>query len=213
MMENHARAGGKSQPAVTRQLAAAPRARGRAVPVLRWLMVSAVMAAATLGLTGVTQAQHADHATDTTARAAGVVIQRAHTFPSRPGVPNVAVYFDDVRNTASAADELVSASTTVAKRAELHEMVMEGQVMRMRELPKIDLPAEASVDMAKGSAYHVMLIGLHEPLKTGDKFPLTLRFRQAGEQTVTVEVLGVGNGGKHQAGHDHHHGHGEHHKH
>lgn len=213
MMENHARAGGKSQPAVTRQPAAAPHARGSAVPALRRLMASAVMAAAALGSTGVTQAQHAGHATGTVAEAAGVVIQQAYTLPSRPGVPNVAVYFDDVRNTASVADELLSVSTTVAKRAELHEMVMDGQVMRMRELPKIDLPAGASVDMAKGSAYHVMLIGLHEPLQTGDKFPLTLRFRQAGEQTVTVEVRGVGKGGRQQGGHDHHHGHGEHHKH
>lgn len=145
------------------------------------------------------------------APAADIIVQQAYTFPSRPGVPNVAVYFEVVKNTGASPDALLSASGDVAKRIELHEMVMQDQVMRMRQLPKIDLPAGERVEMAKGSAYHVMLIGLHKPLTAGQQFPLTLHFKEAGEQTVTVEVKEAGKSGK--GGHDHHHGHGGHHQH
>lgn len=172
-----------------------------------------------VALTGVAQAQHGGHShegqqPDAGAGTAvsGIVVQQAYTFPSRPGVPNAAVYFEVVKNAGSAPDALLSASGDVARRIELHEMVVQDQVMRMRQLPKIDLPAGEAVNMAKGSAYHVMLMGLHEPLKAGQRFPLTLHFKEAGEQTVTVEVKEAAKAGKTKGGHDHH-GHGEGHQH
>ena len=84
-------------------------------------------------------------------------------------------------------DRLLSISTDVATDAELHEMRMEGDVMRMRQLDGIDLPTGSRVSLAPGKL-HVMLLGLHAPLKAGQRFPLHLRFEKAGKVTVQVAV-------------------------
>jgi copper(I)-binding protein len=88
----------------------------------------------------------------------------------------------------AAADRLLGGSApTVAERVELHTMRMEGDVMRMREVPAIDLPAGQTVELRPGGL-HLMFMGLKAPLKEGDRFPLTLRFEKAGEKTVQVQV-------------------------
>lgn len=139
-----------------------------------------------------------------------ILVKGAYTFASRPGVPNIAIYFDQVHNGGAEADQLVSAALPFDAKVELHEMKMEGDMMRMREVPAIEVPAGGSVDMQRGASYHVMVIGLKQPLKAGDHFDLRLRFRQAGEQVVRVQVreamkAGAGHhGGKHHgAGGDH----------
>jgi copper(I)-binding protein len=86
-----------------------------------------------------------------------------------------------------AADRLVAASTAVSATVELHSMRMEGDVMRMRQVDAIDLPAGGSVELKPGGL-HLMLMGLKQPLKAGDTFPLKLRFEKAGEVVVTVNV-------------------------
>lgn len=88
----------------------------------------------------------------------------------------------------AAADKLVSASATVSKTVELHTMVMEGEVMRMREIGAIDVPAGKTVELKPGGL-HVMFIGIDKPLKNGDSFPLTLRFEKAGEVKVEMKVM------------------------
>jgi periplasmic copper chaperone A len=92
---------------------------------------------------------------------------------------------------AGADDRLVSASAEVSKVVELHSMSMEGDVMRMRQLDSIALPAGKAVALKPG-ALHIMLIGLKAPLKEGDKFPLKLKFEKAGEVTVQVNVEAAG---------------------
>jgi len=89
------------------------------------------------------------------------------------------------------ADRLVSASTTAALRVELHEMAMDGDVMRMRQLPAIELPAGQSVELKPGGL-HMMLIGPRAPLKVGEGLLLKLKFEKAGEVTVyaTIEAAG-----------------------
>jgi periplasmic copper chaperone A len=73
-------------------------------------------------------------------------------------------------------------------------MHMDGEVMRMRQVSAIELPAKGEVRMghtqtsAKGAGHHLMLEGLKAPLKDGDRFDLTLRFEKAGERTVQVWV-------------------------
>ncbi len=89
------------------------------------------------------------------------------------------------------ADRLVAASTPVAKKAELHTMEMSGMVMKMRPISGIDIPAGQSVSLAPGGM-HIMLMGLNQPLKTGQSFPLTLTFEKAGTRTVNVAVEKVG---------------------
>jgi len=88
----------------------------------------------------------------------------------------------------AAADKLVSASAEVSKSVELHTMVMEGDVMRMREISAIDVPAGKTVELKPGGL-HVMFIGLTKTLKNGDSFPLTLRFEKAGEVKVEMKVM------------------------
>ena len=89
------------------------------------------------------------------------------------------------------ADRLVSASTPVAKKAELHTMSMQGMVMKMRPLSGLDIPAGQPVTLKPGGD-HIMLMGLDQPLRPGETFPLTLGFEKAGPRTVTVTVEKAG---------------------
>jgi periplasmic copper chaperone A len=92
------------------------------------------------------------------------------------------------------ADRLVAASTPVAKTAELHTMSMSGMVMKMRPVAGIDIPAGQPVTLAPGGI-HIMLMGLTQPLRAGQSFPLTLTFDKAGTRTVDVAVQKVGAAG------------------
>ena len=81
--------------------------------------------------------------------------------------------------------------------------------MRMQAMPQgLPLPANERTELKPGS-YHVMLIGLKQPLTAGSRFPLTLKFRHAPEQTVQVEVKSPSD----EAGGGHHHHHHHHHTH
>jgi periplasmic copper chaperone A len=91
-------------------------------------------------------------------------------------------------------DRLVAASTPVARKAELHTMEMSGMVMKMRPLAGVDIPAGQSVSLVPGGM-HIMLLGLKQPLKPGQSFPLTLRFAKAGTRTVNVAVETAGAAG------------------
>jgi periplasmic copper chaperone A len=87
----------------------------------------------------------------------------------------------------AAADRLLSASAGVSKAVELHKMEMDGNVMRMRPVDGIDVPAGATVMLQPGGL-HIMFIGLNKTLKAGDSFPMTLKFEKAGEVKVDVKV-------------------------
>ena len=69
--------------------------------------------------------------------------------------------------TSAGGGKLVSASSPAANIVEIHEMAMEGDVMKMRAIPGLDLPAGKAVDLKPGG-YHVMLIDLKQALKAGD---------------------------------------------
>ncbi|UXH79702.1 copper chaperone PCu(A)C [Roseateles amylovorans] len=85
------------------------------------------------------------------------------------------------------AVKLVSVSSPAAGIVEVHEMAMDGQVMRMRAVPALDLPAGQSVELKPGS-FHVMLMDLKAPIKDGDQVPLTLVFEGADKKRETVQV-------------------------
>jgi len=106
--------------------------------------------------------------------------------PTVPGQSTGGAYLS-VINTGATADRLLGGSSPMAARVEVHEMRMEGDVMRMREMSALDLPAGKRVVLAPGGL-HVMLIGLKAPLKVGDKLPLTLRFEKAGAVDLMVAV-------------------------
>lgn len=82
---------------------------------------------------------------------------------------------------------LVGVATPVAGVAELHEMKMEGDIMRMRAIPALELPAGKPVELRPGG-HHLMLMDLKAPLKVDTRVPVTLRFRDAKGATQTLEV-------------------------
>ncbi|WP_309629644.1 copper chaperone PCu(A)C [Brevundimonas sp.] len=90
--------------------------------------------------------------------------------------------------TAPAADTLVSISSPASALAQIHEMRMESNMMMMRELEAgLPLPAGQAVALAPGGN-HIMLMGVTEPLKTGDTVPLTLTFATAAPVEITATV-------------------------
>jgi copper(I)-binding protein len=89
------------------------------------------------------------------------------------------------------ADRLTAASSPVAKKAELHTMSMDGGVMRMRPLTAMDIPAGQTITLSPGGT-HIMLLGLTQPLREGQSFPLTLSFDHAGPRQVTVLIEKAG---------------------
>lgn len=82
---------------------------------------------------------------------------------------------------------LVGAESAVAGEAEVHEMRMDKNVMRMRAVPKLELPAGKTVELKPGG-YHVMLIDLKRPLKKGESVPLKLRIENKDKSVTTIEV-------------------------
>jgi periplasmic copper chaperone A len=87
----------------------------------------------------------------------------------------------------TAGDRLLGGSAEVSKAVELHTMQMDGDVMRMRQVPVIEVPAGGTVELKPGGL-HLMFMGLKQPLKAGESFPLTLRFEKAGEVKVDVKI-------------------------
>lgn len=94
-------------------------------------------------------------------------------------------------NGGASADRLLRVESTVAARAELHTVIKDGDVMRMREVPGIDVPANGKATLAPGG-FHIMLMELKAPLKAGDSAPLTLVFEKAGRIEVAVPILPLG---------------------
>lgn len=97
-----------------------------------------------------------------------------------------------ITNIGSAPDRLIGGSTDIARGFEVHEMKMEGGVMKMR-------PVTGGLEIKPGqtvrfdpSGYHVMLVGLKEQLKQGDHFRATLDFAKAGKVNVDFTVEGIG---------------------
>lgn len=91
-------------------------------------------------------------------------------------------------NSTAKADQLVSASSPVAQRVEIHEtMIMSGKAMMHPRPGGLTIPA-AGVAALKPGGWHLMLIGLKKPLKAGERFPVTLVFETAGKRQVEFVV-------------------------
>jgi hypothetical protein len=93
-----------------------------------------------------------------------------------------------------APDHLVGAATPVAAMAAVHQTVNDHDVMKMEAVPVLDLPPGEPVALTPGG-YHIMLMGLKQQLKPGDKFPVTLTFTNAPPVTATVTVGKAGASG------------------
>jgi copper(I)-binding protein len=114
-------------------------------------------------------------------------IQHPHARPTIANMPASAAYFN-VENKGKSADKLIGASSPVAKSVEIHTMSMDNGVMKMREVGTIELKPGEKIMMQPGGGYHLMLMGLTQQLKPGDRFPMTLTFEKAGKKEVNVAV-------------------------
>ena len=119
-----------------------------------------------------------------------VVIKEAWVRSTVPGQMGTGAF---MKITAKAGMQLVGVSSPVAGVAEVHEMKMEGDIMKMRAAPVLDLPAGKTVELKPGG-YHVMLMDLKQPFLKGSKVPLTLMFKDAkGVQSKLALTLPVTN--------------------
>jgi copper(I)-binding protein len=126
------------------------------------------------------------------AQSSGTIAIEKPFSRATPGGAQVAAGYMTIVNKGAVADRLIAVASPAADKVQVHEMSMDGGVMKMRELPN-GLPIEAgkSVSLAPGG-YHLMMMGLKAPLKAGDKVPVTLTFEKAGKVDVTLEVQSIG---------------------
>ena len=89
--------------------------------------------------------------------------------------------------TSQSGATLVGATSPAAEVTEIHEMKMDGGVMKMRAIPRLELPAGKPVELGPGG-YHVMLIKLKQPLKKGDSVPLTLRVEGRDKKVESIAL-------------------------
>ncbi len=120
------------------------------------------------------------------------------TRATPPGA-KVAGGFVTIRNAGSTADRLIAGSADFAGETQLHEMSMEGDVMRMRQIAGgVEIPPGAEVSFKPG-ALHLMFMDLTRPLSAGETAKGTLTFEKAGTVAVEWSVEAPGAKGAHSA--------------
>ena len=125
------------------------------------------------------------------AKAGDLVITQAWSRAT-PGGAKIAGGYLTIENKGATPDRLISGSGDIAGKVEIHEMAMNNGVMTMRPLDKgLTIEPGKTVKLAPGG-YHLMLMDLKNPLKQGEKVPLTLEFEKAGKVTLSLDVEGVG---------------------
>ena len=111
---------------------------------------------------------------------------RASVGTARPSAAYVTI-----RNTGDRAERLTEVTTPVAGHAEIHAMVHEDGVMKMRPTGPLEIAPGGELRLAPGGL-HIMLMQLNAPLEEGGTLPLTLVFETAGEVTVEAPITGIG---------------------
>jgi periplasmic copper chaperone A len=151
-----------------------------------WMSITGAVAC--LMMTGCLLAAHAGAEE---VKAGDLVITQAWSRAT-PGGAKVGGGYLTIENKGSAADRLIGASTEFAGKVEVHEMSVTNGVMTMRPVENgLAIEPGKTVKLAPGG-YHLMLLDLKNPLKQGEKVPLTLQFEKAGDIKLSLDVEGVG---------------------
>jgi copper(I)-binding protein len=124
-----------------------------------------------------------------------------HPWTRAAGANGNGAGFLKLTNAGTRPDRLLSATSPVAQVVELHSMIRDGDVMRMRPVQDIPIAPGETVELRPGG-FHIMMIGLTAPMNQGSRVPLTLRFERAGEVQVELAVESAGARG-HAAAHQH----------
>jgi periplasmic copper chaperone A len=125
---------------------------------------------------------------DAWARPAMAMMESAQSSGEGMGMAGTGAIFMRLVNQGKEPDRLIGGKTDAAKTVEVHETVMEGDVMKMQMLADgLEVPAQGEVSLEPGS-YHVMLIGIQRDLKVGDKISIELQFEKSGTMNVEAQV-------------------------
>jgi len=135
---------------------------------------------------------------------AGALTVEAPWIRATPGGAKIAGGYMKITNNGKEADRLIGGTLPAAGRFEVHEMSMEGGVMKMRHLSKgLEIKSGESVELKPGG-FHVMFMDLRQGLKEGETYKGTLVFEKAGTIEVEYKVGPIGGGAPNAGGHSHH---------
>ncbi|MCP4875999.1 MAG: copper chaperone PCu(A)C [Gammaproteobacteria bacterium] len=127
-----------------------------------------------------------------TAASAGGNLQVTDVWSrATPPTAKVGAAYFKVENSNSATDMLVGVASPIAERVEMHTHMMMDGMMMMHQLESVEVPANGTLEFKPGGN-HIMLIGLEHTLLEGERFPLTLKFKNAGNVELIVTVRGLG---------------------
>jgi copper(I)-binding protein len=115
-----------------------------------------------------------------------------HPWSRATGQTRPAVGYLKIRNNGTTADRLLGATTRIAEHVMLHANVIENGVAKMSPAEGLEIPPGGEVVLAPKGDYHLMIMGLKQPLAEGDTFPVTLIFEHAGKVDVTFVTAAAG---------------------
>lgn len=124
-------------------------------------------------------------------KAGDIVVSDAWARASATAAMKTGAAFAVLNNQGAEMDRLIAAESPVAERVELHTHMMDGGVMRMRQVAAIEVHPGTPTVLQPGGL-HVMFMGLRRPLAEGSSIPLTLVFEKAGRLDLAVDVLAPG---------------------
>lgn len=146
-----------------------------------------MLVAAELDHTGHSMEMSVDTIDHATTEFGNLTLTDIFAYATLPNAP-VAGGFLMIENLGNVDDRLIAASSDVAGETQIHEMAIDGDIMRMRELDNgLVIPAGETVVVEPGG-YHLMFMKLQQPLVVGEHFDVTLTFENAGTITVSVDV-------------------------
>lgn len=130
-------------------------------------------------------------------KAGSLEVSEGTTKAMLPGQP-VGGGYVTIKNTGDSDDKLIGVESSSAGRAEIHEMAMVNDVMKMRKLDDgIVIPAAQTVELKPGGL-HMMFFDVKKPFAEGDKVPVTLIFEKAGKVEIVLSAGAAKGGGDHQ---------------
>jgi hypothetical protein len=120
----------------------------------------------------------------------GLKVDHPYATPTPAGEQVSTVYFRSFDNAGKTADELIGARVDIAERVDIRHLIAVGGVAEDLAVKEVSLPSGKGISFRHDAknGYHLLLVNLKAPLKNGDRFPLWLTFRQAGEMKVMVWV-------------------------
>jgi hypothetical protein len=125
-----------------------------------------------------------------TYKADGLRVDHPYATPTPAGEKNSAVYFRSVDNVGKTADALIGARVDIAERVDIQRTQPDISVAEDLLVKEVSLPSGQGPSFKHNATngYHLLLVNLNAPLKNGDRFPIWLQFRHAGEKKVMVWV-------------------------